>query len=860
MSATISSRPLQQQCSEQQQVEAATALADVSTNRTMFWPQQNQHFSCTYQYDMGHNGAMLDMLAEVASQTLHCEKKLSEIDSKKANSKKNKNQKSQPTNQKSPKIQKVQKNQKSQIKQSSTYTVTQLLSMPATQLVKLFTVFSSDELRKLYSYSCALVPGCGENFTSFASEERANVSIKSHLADHLKFLQNNAETYSTFTATAVNDAMIKVKPTPIRKVEKKVKVQPLKKPLKETLNKENKDIKTTKTANQVRKILPKQVNLKEVENNTEEEKVVEQHEVIIPEVKKEISEIKVLGDHSYFETIRQENIIEEPTTITEVPVNSSSNENIMLMVVETNGVSAKDSSDTIENLPSPMNAEDNQQQVQEDMTLWKDEPVNAKAPDSFMPAKPKGKAKFIGTSKEEREMALILIEKIRKKGNPTGNNLQCRICDPPRSFTAPTTLVSHYRSHAGIKPYECRICKAVFTRRHSLKYHMLIHQNQTRFTCADCGKKFRHPSHFREHRRRHTGEAPFGCEDCGQRFKTRNTYKRHLKTRHGKVLTITGELLHLSEEDSKKVKTKNRRKKQSNIDNIINETATATESIIDSLQNDNYTWEDQQACNSIIDNNVDQCIDNTIWMYEENPVQEENFTEIQDKSPNMKTDINETEIEGNFDSNELVIAQTGSDGMLHFQNYNCAQNRVYADGNTIQFSCEDSICTDMTENVKSFENQGETIVEYQESVDNFNEAIDQPIFTPKEEPVDSLFVLENEEVITETIEDSEMKELISTTESNEEKEATPTETTSEEQTVKIIPCQVKVSDNGGATTLQFLKNSKILGIKGQSINLIQNGKHQTYLLLASNDNNILEFDNSVIGGSKSLPVIPVPAE
>lgn len=149
------------------------------------------------------------------------------------------------------------------------------------------------------------------------------------------------------------------------------------------------------------------------------------------------------------------------------------------------------------------------------MTLWTEDQFTAQ--DVFVPAKPKGKAKFIGTSKEEREMALILIEKIRKKGNPTGNNLQCRICDPPRSFTAPTTLVSHYRSHAGIKPYECRICRSVFTRRHSLKYHMLIHQNQTRFTCADCGKKFRHPSHFREHRRRHTGEAPFGCDDCGQR-------------------------------------------------------------------------------------------------------------------------------------------------------------------------------------------------------------------------------------------------------------------------------------------------------------------------------------------------------
>lgn len=147
---------------------------------------------------------------------------------------------------------------------------------------------------------------------------------------------------------------------------------------------------------------------------------------------------------------------------------------------------------------------------------WSDE-SRIKKTEASMTSKPKGKAKFIGTSKEEREMALAYMERIKKKGNPTGSNLQCRICDPPRTFTAPTTLVSHYRSHAGIKPYECRICRAVFTRRHSLKYHMLIHQNQTRFTCTDCGKKFRHPSHFKEHQRRHTGEAPFGCEDCGQR-------------------------------------------------------------------------------------------------------------------------------------------------------------------------------------------------------------------------------------------------------------------------------------------------------------------------------------------------------
>lgn len=41
--------------------------------------------------------------------------------------------------------------------------------------------------------------------------------------------------------------------------------------------------------------------------------------------------------------------------------------------------------------------------------------------------KPKGKAKFISTSKEEKEIALAYIERIKKKSNLTGNNLQCHL-------------------------------------------------------------------------------------------------------------------------------------------------------------------------------------------------------------------------------------------------------------------------------------------------------------------------------------------------------------------------------------------------------------------------------------------------
>ncbi|XP_020706558.2 uncharacterized protein LOC105683399 isoform X2 [Athalia rosae] len=508
-------------------------------------------------YGVGRDspGALLDMLAEVASQTLHSEKKKTES--------------AQPM--------------KSQAKgdsvkkkcQEPSFTSSQLLSMPATQLVKQFSVFTSDELKRQYSYTCALVPGCGQRYTSFASEGRARMSIKAHLADHLDFLKRDEAAYSTFTAVAVKHRSPKANP-----VSKKPKVPPQKKPA-ETLNKENKDTKFGKSTNYLRKILSNEMSFTEFEK---QKTLGQLHtEARVLEIKKDPDgiEFQVLGDHSYFEQVKLENTNEKATRdLSEIMVNEAMEENIMLMVVESDGVHMKELPYIAQDISVHAEQNDTETIYLPDSVTWSED-VYAKNMETSVTAKPKGKAKFIGTSKEEREMALALIDHIKRKGNPGGGNLQCRICDPPRSFTAPTTLVSHYRSHAGIKPYECRICRAVFTRRHSLKYHMLIHQNQTRFTCADCGKKFRHPSHFREHRRRHTGEAPFGCEDCGQRFKTRNTYKRHLKTRHGKVLTTTGELLHLSEEDFQKVRTNPKRRSETNYtESMMDEDVTAPEAIM----------------------------------------------------------------------------------------------------------------------------------------------------------------------------------------------------------------------------------------------------------------------------------------
>lgn len=137
------------------------------------------------------------------------------------------------------------------------------------------------------------------------------------------------------------------------------------------------------------------------------------------------------------------------------------------------------------------------------------------------------------------------------------------------------SFVSHCCFWLGIKPYECRRCGAVFTRQHSLNYHMLIHANLSRFTCPDCHRQFRHPSHYKEHRRRHTGEAPYECSDCMQRFRTRNSYKRHLMTRHGKLLTSTGGLIILPEEEFLKVRCKPRPIRASRSGEVVSGVAEA---------------------------------------------------------------------------------------------------------------------------------------------------------------------------------------------------------------------------------------------------------------------------------------------
>ncbi|XP_054013775.1 uncharacterized protein LOC128895310 isoform X1 [Hylaeus anthracinus] len=825
--------------------------------------------------------ALLDMLAEVASQTLHSEKKHS---------------KSLLASQCKSKVECTKRKT-----QESLFNVQQLLSMPASQLVKQFSIFTSDELKRQYSYTCALINGCSKKYTSFASEGRARMSIKVHLAEHLEYLKTNKEAYKTFTAKSVNYKNHKTS-----LLNKKSRLQQSRKP-QETLNKENKNVIVEKPTNYLRNILLNDSSFKELNKNKSFERVEKPKKLHNSEQKDiDRTEFKVLGDHSYFERLKEEIPNgSETESFSSILENTTTDENIVLMVVGTDTVHMKEYSHVNQKLSEKFSQESETIYLPE-MT-WLSESCNKNA--DTIATKPKGKAKFIGTSKEEREMALAFMDRIKKKGNPTGSNLQCRICNPPRSFTAPTTLVSHYRSHAGIKPYECRICRAVFTRRHSLKYHMLIHQNQTRFTCADCGKKFRHPSHFREHRRRHTGEAPFGCDDCGQRFKTRNTYKRHLKTRHGKVLTTTGELLYLSEEDFQKVRTNRKKKNDVSKEHVADESIIAAKTIMH-YQNDNNNqlqgivadeyiikegtdddknWESNDTIRIIKDCfetyevypesqlktelvETEISIDNKICNRNENNLPEE-YTEVQENLSQLQS----------ISYNKLEVIRDEKDEIVCHDNINQSElihRNISKPSSYIEIKYEDDI--QFQENVELSENRLESHVEimnhtsknYGDGILNNSVTEQQVDYIENVEETGDILLNQNDECLLEGDETSSNYQAGITDLTKDQAIASPSDVLEKSQKllhqtkqrlyihnqpltgiivqnkcINIVPHKLKAcndQENKSKTKLDKGQNFTFLNKCMQAVNIKQNVNENTILLLTNDtlQNSVLKIDQN----------------
>nr|CAD7400354.1 unnamed protein product [Timema cristinae] len=532
----------------------------------------------------GGAGALLNMLAEVASQKLHSDPIVASTVTDQS-----RDYCDAPTFNRSRKISPRGKSLNGSISSKD------LHSLSSNKLLKLFAEFDGNEMKRTFTYTCSIEPEhCRQSYSSFGSESKARQQMKGHLQTHVQqFGKNNA---------------VQVKCSPVD-AQKRRTIQKV-----EVSSKKRRNLRYSVKAEGSMKIeeadendsrIP---NVENIRSNLDKLAVhcpgdklavhcpAMEKQSVATTVSCKLEEVKSVDTGSIYDEHNYTNFTVGTASLTErnlkcsnsvvsdfefggsIPVGrcevvlgfedipevdlggNMDESAIDSEVVNSNNEFDNDvvadiitaRADTVSTAKSNKGTAF----LKEENPAGKDVyPVNIIEHDVYIQKKkPKGKAKFIGQSKIEKEMAISLIESMKRRGN-TSECLECHICSPPRSFTAPTTLISHYRSHAGIKPYECRICGSVFTRQHSLNYHMLIHSNQTRFTCADCGRKFRHPSHFKEHRRRHTGESPYECSDCMLRFKTRNTYKRHLKTRHGKVLTTAGCLIVLSDDEFRQVRT-----------------------------------------------------------------------------------------------------------------------------------------------------------------------------------------------------------------------------------------------------------------------------------------------------------------
>ncbi|EED3638251.1 C2H2-type zinc finger protein [Salmonella enterica subsp. enterica] len=78
----------------------------------------------------------------------------------------------------------------------------------------------------------------------------------------------------------------------------------------------------------------------------------------------------------------------------------------------------------------------------------------------------------------------------------------CSRCS--RTFTSPSALVRHMRTHTGERPYVCQTCDRAFYQRSHLTVHMRIH----------------------------TDERPYVCQTCGQAFCQRSGLTAHMRTQH----------------------------------------------------------------------------------------------------------------------------------------------------------------------------------------------------------------------------------------------------------------------------------------------------------------------------------------
>lgn len=135
--------------------------------------------------------------------------------------------------------------------------------------------------------------------------------------------------------------------------------------------------------------------------------------------------------------------------------------------------------------------------------------------------------KSVGNPKKKPKLAIMTH---KRESHPS----ECEICG--REFHTKSEFYEHMTNHGRVFSFKCSICCEKFSNEENWKSH----ENGCKlrkFHCYACKKRFPNRSSLVQHFLTHTGDKPFACKVCHTQFTTKSNLNRHKQSDKHKVMT-----------------------------------------------------------------------------------------------------------------------------------------------------------------------------------------------------------------------------------------------------------------------------------------------------------------------------------